>query len=70
MFMETTHITVYGLMGYAREYRLALDSLDLENLEAGEEFTHQGRIYQIRSVFKKDDEVLINVTMTGGQTTL
>ncbi|MDH5751476.1 MAG: hypothetical protein OEZ59_03555 [Deltaproteobacteria bacterium] len=60
-----TEITVYGLMGYAREFRLPLESLDVEDLEPGEEFSYQGHIYQIRSVFQKNDELLINVTMTG-----
>ncbi|MDH4248102.1 MAG: hypothetical protein OEW39_09815 [Deltaproteobacteria bacterium] len=65
--MLATHITVYGLLGYARDFRLALDTLDLEELEPGEEFTHDGRIYEIRSVYQKEGEVLINVTLTGSQ---
>jgi len=67
VLMEDVMVTIYGILGYARDFRLPLESLELEDLEPGEEFGFEGNIYQIRSVIKKEDELLINVTLTGSQ---
>lgn len=60
-------LTVYGLMGHAGHLKVPLEELDLDELEAGEEFAYRGKIYQVRSVLHVDNEVKINVTMTMDQ---
>jgi hypothetical protein len=58
------NVTVYGIVGHAGRVDLPLESLDLEQLEAGQEFQYQGRMYEIRSVNEVRDEIRINVVMT------
>ena len=67
MIMDDMMVTIYGIIGYARDFQLPLETLELEDLEPGEEFGYDGNIYQIRSVIRKEGELLINVTLTGNQ---
>ncbi|HKI96922.1 MAG TPA: hypothetical protein VKB51_00475 [bacterium] len=56
-------LTIYGLLGHAGKLHLPLDSLDIEELAAGEEFVFDGRVYEIRSVADYGDDVLVNVSL-------
>lgn len=57
------NITVYGLVGHAGKVDLPMESLELDELEAGREFEYNGRIYEIRSVAEYDQGFRINVVM-------
>jgi len=57
------NVTIYGLMGYAHKLKLPIDSLDMEDCMAGEEFLFNGRVYEIRSVSSTHDGVAINVSL-------
>lgn len=56
-------ITIYGLQGHANRLQLPLESLDIEELAPGEEFTFNGKVYEIRSVAQTDDQITINVSL-------
>ena len=60
-------LTVYGLLGYSGYIRLPIESLDLEELELGEEFVYQGKVYQIRSMIEQGENITLNVTMSMDQ---
>ena len=57
------NVTVYGLVGHAGKVDLPMETLDLDELEAGREFEYNGRIYEIRSVAEYDQGFRINVVM-------
>lgn len=57
------NVTVYGLVGHAGRVELPVESLELEELEAGREFEYNGRLYEIRSVNESEEGVRINVVM-------
>jgi hypothetical protein len=56
-------VTIYGLLGHAGKLALPLESLDIEELAAGEEFVFNGRVYEIRSVMNDEETVLVNVSL-------
>jgi len=62
-----TIVTIYGLMGHAGHLRVPLETLDVEELERGEEFVYNGKIYQIRSVIERGHDVIINVMLAMNQ---
>ena len=57
-------LTVYGLLGYSGFLKLPIESLDLEELELGEEFIYEGKVYQIRSMIEHGENITLNVTMS------
>ena len=56
-------INIYGLVGHAGRYQMPMDELEVSDLETGEEFIFNGRVYEIRSVHHMDDMVFINVNL-------
>ena len=56
-------LTIYGLLGHAGKLELPEDSLDIEELAAGEEFVFNGRVYEIRSVSHMSERILLNVSL-------
>jgi hypothetical protein len=56
-------LTIYGLLGHAGKLDLPADSLEIEELAAGEEFVFNGRVYEIRSVSHSAERVLLNVSL-------
>lgn len=64
---EHTVVTIYGLMGHAGRIQMPLEALEVEELEPGEEFVFNGKVYQIRSVLHRDEDVMINVTLALNQ---
>ena len=56
-------VTIYGLLGHANKLQMPLDSLEMEDLEPGEEFAFNGKVYEIRSVAQVDDGITINVSL-------
>lgn len=57
------NVTVYGLAGHAGRVELPLEALEVEELETGQEFEYNGRVYEIRSVMEGAQGVRINVVM-------
>jgi hypothetical protein len=62
-------ITIYGLLGHAHKLDLPLESLEVEELAAGEEFAFNGRIYEIRSVTPLESGYAINVSLVMNEAT-
>jgi hypothetical protein len=58
------NITVYGLVGHSGKLELPLESLDVEDLEPGEEFEFEGNLYEIRSVQENNEHIRINVVLS------
>lgn len=56
-------ITIYGLLGYASSLKLPLESIEMEELSPGEEFSYDGRVYEIRSVNQYTNDLVINVSL-------
>ena len=56
-------VTIYGLLGHANKLRISLDSLEMEEMAPGEEFTFNGKVYEIRSVAQDEHGFLINVSL-------
>ena len=54
---------IFGLLGHAGALRMPLEELDVDELEPGREFIHQGRIYEIRSVVNIPEGVQLNVVL-------
>jgi len=57
------NVTVYGLIGHAGRVEVPMETLELEELEAGQEFEYNGRVYEIRSVADDVHGIRINVVM-------
>jgi hypothetical protein len=55
-------VIIYGITGH-RELRMALEDLEVEDLEVGTEFAFHGQIYEIRSLTDTDTGILMNVVM-------
>lgn len=56
-------VTIYGLLGHAGKLELPLESLDVEELAAGEEFVFNGRVYEIRSAWHHGETIHVNVSL-------
>jgi len=56
-------LQIYGLLGHAGRFDMPLDDLEVEELEPGEEFLFNGRVYEIRSVYHLEETVTINVSL-------
>lgn len=56
-------VTIYGLLGHAGKLDLPLESLEVEDLAAGEEFVFNGRVYEIRSVWHQAESIHVNVSL-------
>lgn len=52
---------IYGLLGHAGRLELPMESLEVEMLDTGEEMLFNGRVYEIRSIYRDGDEVILNV---------
>ena len=63
-------VTIYGLLGHASKVQMSLDSLELEEMAPGEEFTFNGKVYEIRSVSQDENGFLINVSLVLNQAQL
>jgi hypothetical protein len=57
------NVTVYGLAGHAGRVEVPLETLEVDELEAGREFEYNGRVYEIRSVTESEQGFRINVVM-------
>jgi hypothetical protein len=56
-------VTIYGLLGHAGRFQLPLEHLEAEELAPGEEFTFNGRVYEIRSVTETGEGITLNVSL-------
>jgi hypothetical protein len=67
MDSQGTMVTIYGLLGHAGRLQLPLEALEVADLEPGEEFIYNGKVYEIRSVIREGEEITLNVLLAMNQ---
>ena len=56
------NLHIYGIIGH-RLVTIPLDDLDLDDLDAGEEFVFKDRVYEIRHLEEYADHIQLNVVL-------
>ena len=57
-------VHIFGILGQPRAVIIPLEELEVEELEVGQEFIYAERSYEIRSIFRLEDAIQLNVMMT------